>query len=388
MNRIIKTSFIPLKLIFVGILFAFAFSQCKIYTAFQDIVSLQKDNFLSVEKGTPRLEYIQSIPMIHLYGSPYEMGLQYGTILKKQLNSLVELTHELFPQKKIDEYIENGKVAEKNLPEKLKLELKGMSAGSGVDYSILLALNMATKADCSTLAVWGKATPDGNLIMGRNADYIFKKINKAVGLIVVKHPSEGLATFSVTFLGLLGTFTGMNESGLSYGNMLVYNGKDHSSNLNGLPIQLLMQLGGEKMNSAGEMAEFLSQQTHMININVMCADSNEAFVTELSHTQSAIRSGEEGILAATNYFTSPDLYEKHEPCNRFTNLMSVTQKNYGKLTVDDVKKAMHIARRKRGRNLQCVIFEPAAHRLHVSINKVPASKGPFTEFDIKSVLEK
>jgi hypothetical protein len=50
-----------------------------------------------------------------------------------------------------------------------------------------------------------------------------------------------------------------------------------------------------------------------------------------------------------------------------------------------MKEAMHIARRK-GRNLQCVLFEPGAAKMHVSINKVPASKGPFTEFDINKLL--
>lgn len=387
MNLLIKYSFTNRKLILIGTILVLTFSQCKIYTAYHDIVSLQKDNYKTEETGTPRLEYVNSIPILHIYGTSYQMGQQYGTILKKQLNSLVELSNGLFSETKIKKYVEDGEIAGKNLPEKFQLELKGMSDASGVEYSKLLAMNMATKATCSTLAVWGKATENGNLIMGRNADYKLKNINKALGLIVVKHPSEGYATISVTFLGLLGSFTGMNETGLSYGNMLAYNGIDKSTNLNGLPIQILLQLGGEKFSSAETMSEFLANQSHMINNNVMSADNSEAIVVELTHSKSAFRRGEDGILAATNFYHNPDLHESYEPCDRYSNLISFSQKKYGILTVTDVKKAMHIARRKRGQNLQCVVFEPATHTMHISINKVPASKGPFTVFKIDEILK-
>ena len=39
------------------------------------------------------------------------------------------------------------------------------------------------------------------------------------------------------------------------------------------------------------------------------------------------------------------------------------------------------------KTLQCVLFEPEKMRIHVSMNKVPASKGPFIEFDINTLLK-
>ena len=375
-----------IKFFALGIILILSFSQCKMYTAYHNIVSLQKENLCSEEKRTPRLEYVNSFPILHLYGTPSEMGQQYGTILKKQLSSMVELANELFPKKKIEKYIQDGEIAEKNLPEKFKIELKAMSEASGVDYSTLLALNMAPKATCSTLAAWGKATANGNLLMGRNADYDFKKVNKALGLIVVKHPSEGYATVTITFLGLIGGFSGINETGLCYGNMLVYNGKNKITNLDGLPIQILMQWGGENDSSANEMVDFLSNQSHMVDNNVMCADRTQALLIELSHRQSKVREGEEDLLVATNFFLSPELYNQYEPCKRQTTILEYSKKNYGTLTLTGMQKAMYLGR-KKGSNLQCVIFEPETYKISVSMNRVPASKGPFTELDIKKMVK-
>jgi isopenicillin-N N-acyltransferase like protein len=369
------------------ILSCFLFTQCKIYKSYHDILAFHHNAQVDFEKGKPRLEYLQSIPIVHLYGSPHEIGQQYGHLLKNQLHSLVSLSEGIFSRKKIEEFIKLGKDASHNLTEDMVNELKGISDASGVDYSVLLALNLAPKITCSTFAVWEGATSNGELIMGRNADYPFKKVNKALGLIVVKHPEKGYATVTITFLGMIGGFSGMNETGLSYGNMLAYNDSTEKFNTNGLSVQLLLQAGGQSCSTAREMIEFLSKQQQITPNNVMCADKKEALLIECSYVKNEIREGQKGVLAATNYFLSPGLYNQYEPCERFENLMNHAKLNYGKYTVPKVQEAMQLARRK-GKNLQCVIFEPSTKTMHVSINKEPASKGPFIPLKIEDLLKK
>jgi hypothetical protein len=375
-----------IKPVFFVIFVVVLFSQCKVYTAYHDIISMHEKHETTGGKGEPRLEYVNTMPIIHLYGTPKEMGQQYGTILKKQLNSLVELSRDLFPERKIEEFLKIGEAASKNLPEKMMEELRGISEASGVDMKDLLAINLVPRTNCSTLAVWGNATTNGNLIMGRNADYAFKSVNRAIGLILVKHPSSGYATITVTFLGMIGGYSCMNETGLSYGNMLVHNGKDKSFDTNGLSIQLIMQMAGEQFSTAREMADFVSKQTLLTPNNVMCADKDEAILVEASQNKSEKREGLKGVLAATNYFLSPGLYDEYVPCERFAKLMMDAKKNYGSFSVKTLEESMYHARRK-GQNLQCVVFEPATKTMHISINKVPASKGPFTEFKVDEILK-
>ncbi|HKM92027.1 MAG TPA: C45 family peptidase [Prolixibacteraceae bacterium] len=374
--------FILLLLVFVSL----EFSSCKVYKAFNNIVGLQKDYQFSEATGEPRLEYIEAIPIIHLYGTNREMGEQYGTILKSQLNSMATIAESLFSKKTLNKFYHQAEIVENNLPSEMKDFIEGMSESSGVSYIKLLALNITPRTNCSVLAVWGEATTDGNLLMGRNADYNFKKVNRALGLLVVRHPESGLATVSSSFLGLAGTFTGMNEKGVSYGNMLVYNAEDKEVNLDGLPIQLLMQMGGERCSSASEMTAYLYEKKHMIPINVMCADKNEAFLTELSPQKYAVREGNKGVLAATNFFVMSGMFTKHVTDLRFANLMKLSKKYHGQFDIEKLQEAMHVARR-LNQNLQCVLFEPSNMKMHVSMNKVPASAGPFTVFDINQLLE-
>jgi predicted choloylglycine hydrolase len=355
------------------------------YRAFNHIVNLQEEYREAKEDGVPRLEYYESLPILHLYGSYAEMGEQYGTILNEQLQSLLVIGEGLFSQKKLKKYYQMADEVEPVVPEDIRLFIEGMAKTSGVSYRKLLALNIVPRTTCSVLAVWGEATANGELLMGRNADYNFQRVNKALGIIVVKHPDEGLATISSTFLGLAGSFTGMNEKGVSYGNMLVYNGEDNGVDTNGLPIQLLMQMGGEQNSSAESMVNFLRDKRHMIPINVMCADRDEAFVAELSPVATAVREGAKGVLAATNYFYASGMFETHVNERRFANLMTLSKKYHGKFNLEHLREAMHAARQ-LSENLQCVLFEPAKMKMHVSMNRVPASAGPFTEFDVEELL--
>jgi len=360
-------------------------SGCNTYKAFNTVFSEKWDGNFSEKHGTSRLEYHNSIPVIHLYGSPEEMGRQYGSILQKQLNALAFISEKFFPKKTLNSYFEKATKLKEQLPPETVAFITGMAENSGVDYLKLLALNTVPKATCSVLAIWGDATNDGQLLMGRNADYNFKKINKALGLTVVKHPHHGYATVASSFLGLAGTFTGINEKGVCYGNMLVYNGFEDEDKLDGLPIQLAMQHAAENAATAGEMITILTDQQHLVPVNVMCADSTEALIAELGQQNFAIRKGSKGVLAASNYFYSPGMFEETVTDERFTQLMLEARDNYGTFNFGNLKKAMHAARKPR-ENLQCILFEPAKMQIHVSMNRVPATKGPFIPLDVKKLL--
>ena len=360
-------------------------SGCKIYTAYNDVMHSHLEASATARKEEPRLEVMNGIPVLHLYGTSAEMGSQYGTILKKQLVSVVYMVEKVFPVRLQKKYLAFADDAEKVLPKEFKDFITAMSESSGVEYRILLAFNMVPKTTCSVLAVWDNATPDGHLLMGRNADYSLKKINKALGIIVVKHPKTGNATVASSFIGLVGSLTGINEKGVCYGNMLVYNSMKDTTRIDGLPIHLQMQIASEHTATAREMIMFLTQRKHMIPINVMCADTTEAIIAELGVTHFAIREGRKGVLASSNYFYSPSLYCEPDIDKRFACLMLNARDHYGKFNLEHLQDAMYDAR-VPNKNLQCVLFEPSKMLMHVSMNKVPASKGPFHSVDIRKLL--
>ena len=97
-------------------------------------------------------------------------------------------------------------------------ELKIPALGRPLSLVDLKALN--TFGDwyglgCSSLAVWGNLTKDGQPLVGRNFDFPAFDLVLAHQYIVVRAPEEGRrGQVGVSYPGCIGTLTGMNDSGV------------------------------------------------------------------------------------------------------------------------------------------------------------------------------
>nr|HPR31050.1 hypothetical protein [Prolixibacteraceae bacterium] len=111
-------------------------------------------------------------------------------------------------------------------------------------------------------------------------------------------------------------------------------------------------------------------------------------LVELNQKSHAIREGSRGVLAASNYFYSSGMFAEPFDCERFTGLMADAKANYGRFTVNDMKAALHKARRRNGHNMQSVIFQPARQKMYVSMSRVPATLGPYIEMNVGELLSR
>jgi hypothetical protein len=185
----------------------------------------------------------------------------------------------------------------------------------------------------------------------------------------------------VTFLGMIGSFTGMNEHGVAYGNMMVSNAAGPARQNGGLTIQLALRKAAMQSGSAAEMCALLRHMKHVVPMSVMVADPKEALVVELGPGGTAVRRGDDGVLVAANHFLSLELRRREVSDARFDSLLAAGRKHRDHMTVEQMKKALWDARRP-DTNLQATIFEPAKMRMHVSINRVPATAGPYVTLDL------
>jgi len=106
----------------------------------------------------------RGINIVSLKGEPYEMGYAHGVLLKDEMKPwIIEALYWMKTQSFGTSRLENmlldrAKEVEQYIPEKYKTELKGLAAGSGIDYDLLLMINTASTTawrflSCTSVAV-------------------------------------------------------------------------------------------------------------------------------------------------------------------------------------------------------------------------------------------
>jgi hypothetical protein len=166
--------------------------------------------------GGGELKVIEGIPFLKLSGSHYEMGEQYGVLLKEEFQKIY---HELFPYKKtwsaqLSDDICNRLVSITG--GEFIRQLKGMAAGSGLPYNDLLLgsyFGVFERGGCSSILLKIGKKGSQRLIHGRNYDY-----GSGTGkypVVIEYNPSGGLRHLSIGTIAAVGTAEGMNEKGIT-----------------------------------------------------------------------------------------------------------------------------------------------------------------------------
>jgi isopenicillin-N N-acyltransferase-like protein len=123
-----------------------------------------------------------SFPVVHVWGTPYEVGFAQGTLMKTEIIEFVTATWaylnsevvEALSSDRVPEWVKRlivnkgmnraldwtAQVTAPFTPQAYYDELHGLADATGLDYKLLLRLNMfpeLTKAQCSFFGAWGTA---------------------------------------------------------------------------------------------------------------------------------------------------------------------------------------------------------------------------------------
>eukprot|EP01129_Flabellula_baltica_P007984 TRINITY_DN3141_c5_g1_i1.p1 TRINITY_DN3141_c5_g1~~TRINITY_DN3141_c5_g1_i1.p1 ORF type:complete len:438 (+),score=105.66 TRINITY_DN3141_c5_g1_i1:88-1401(+) len=227
-----------------------------------------KTNQLPVDTSAPRFvkqvtngkHYITNatgvpVHLLHVYGTPYEMGYAHGQMLKDEIHDLypqieqyiyseVEKSLQFLPKFMRDFVAEYGtsgallltyELTKGYTPDYWFEELRGIADGSGMSYNRILEIHMfpeLIQAACSMVGAWGEATInadiDGSLVQLRALDWSVKGPFQKIPAVIVYHPEENMGhPFSiVSWAGFVGTISGMssNPFGVCEKVWLAYNG--------------------------------------------------------------------------------------------------------------------------------------------------------------------
>ncbi|WP_422082335.1 C45 family autoproteolytic acyltransferase/hydolase [Ulvibacterium sp.] len=200
----------------------------------------QSDSTFSSEKGyLTKNSY--GLWELYIEGNPLELGLTTGSLTQelfhKQEDALLNKVNELVPSN-TKQYLLRKFLAwfnrkmYLNIREEYKTEIYGISQYASETYAHIAdayprilylhgahdighALQDLALVGCSSFAVWGDQTEDGQLLIGRNFDFYAGDDFAQEKIIAFINPDEGHKFMSVTWGGMIGVVSGMNDQGLT-----------------------------------------------------------------------------------------------------------------------------------------------------------------------------
>lgn len=187
------------------------------------------------------------IRILHLWGTPREMGIAHGKLLKEEVNtsvrSLVQLMAiELGGTKMLDDVY---KATKPYWPPHFMEELKGLAEGSGAPLAMLIRAAMIGEAGewhCSLYGAWGEATRNGHLMQLRCLDYAVNAEIQRYPVVIVYHPNEGNGHkfANIAWAGVVGSVSGISEIPLAISEIGDDYDKDNDS-FEGIPFMFLLR---------------------------------------------------------------------------------------------------------------------------------------------------
>jgi len=337
-------------------------------------------------------ERVAGVRVVHLSGTPEEMGRQMGEICGEDIRFLLDANLKKIPwiAKDPQAALAKAKLRAAGIPDAQMRELRATAQAAGVDEDWLLVAATVieiveeTRA-CAAVAAWGGATPTHETIVGRNLDWFDIGGLHSRGLIVVRHPDDGRAFVSCGFPGIPGVLTGMNDAGVFVGDLVQFATKPPAPKDGGVPVMSLQRLALERCATAAEVVAFIDGAPRTVPQNYVVADADGAAFLESDSARVVRREPCGETVAGTNWAEEARGASKGDA--RFGNLCACIDPKVGALGVAEIEAALGAAN-SGPLSVMSVVAVPARRALRVSIGAVPACKGPFVDVDAGALMAK
>jgi len=343
--------------------------------------------------GSGYLEDVDGLLVLHVKGSPYEMGYQHGFLLRDRVEAAIQ-----YFINSLDDYeyfVNCAQAMEQYIPQEYIQEMQGLADGANLEYIDVLICqplpDLVMIGGCSGFAVCGNATTDGHLYHGRNNDWDFPPeiIPLMTSLVIVYEPENGNAYVSVASFGAIGLASGMNNQGISVG---MKGSPSTDVTLDGMPFFLMLKKVLQYSDNLTEAIDIISQTPRTSGWNILLGDGKtpDAVAVEISANYCEVFwAGDPAediephysipnAVRRANHYVDPDLAatqrSPYDPrgawdwsWNRYEKLSQLIEDNYGNI---DAEMSMDFMRTPPVAwdpiNLNCILFDPTDLELWVA----------------------
>lgn len=367
-------------------------------------------------------------------GDPLQIGLITGALTQPLLHyqeevffeKVEQLVPSKFKQILLRSFLKwyNRKLY-LHVPEEYKTEIYGLSRYAGNKYNFIAppylrmlylhaahdighAMQDLALVGCTSIAVWGENSEDGKLLIGRNFDFYagddFAK-NKIIAFV---EPEKGYPFMSVTWAGMIGVVSGMNNQGLT---VTMNAGKSETPLVAKTPVSILAREILQYAKNIEEAISIAKKREVFVSESIMIgsAQDQKAVLIEVSPDNfGAYDVNNQTHLICSNHFQS-EAYKDDE-----RNLQHI-EESHSKYRFDRVEELLEekqqlnpdkiakLLRNREGLNNRkigygnekalnqllahhAVIFKPEEKMVWVSSN--PYQLGAFVAYDLDEIFKK
>jgi hypothetical protein len=272
------------------------------------------------------VEHHGGLSVLHLAGTPYEMGYQHGVLARDLIHGFRQAAYDyvtalvpgpawlarplLFYQ---------AAAYWPTIPAELAQEMRGIAHGAGVHpIEVLVSTaiwEMFLVSGCSEFATVGPVTRDGTLLHGYNYDLMHPDhalIQPFLAAMFCR-PNGGIPFVTVNTVGSVGANAGMNEAGITVAWDNTYLKDDTLTRDVSLPVvpfivtlRRLLQYS-HSLDQAVELVKASLPRPLGDIILIGSSGEGKAVALETAGSVGAVREMEDGAVWSTNCFRSPQL---------------------------------------------------------------------------------
>ena len=269
-----------------------------------------------------------------LSGNAVDRGAAYGLmskdLLKYQEDVFVDQIHEIIPSEWWVEFLHKviiifNRNMGNHIPQELREEIYAMSVSCTDEYNAygspyVRQLNYHAAHDighamqeymlvgCSSFAVWGNESSDDELLIGRNFDFYVGDRFAENKVVLFVEPTSGYKFASVSWPGMMGVLSGMNEKGLT---VTINAAKGALPLSSAMPISLLTRQILQYASTIDEAYDIAQQYKTFVSESILVGSANEesAAIIEKTPEKTALFRSTDQKIICTNHYQSEEFAE-------------------------------------------------------------------------------
>ena len=264
------------------------------------------------------MQRMNGFPIVDLTGPAFERGRTHGERARGRVERSLANYARLFeyhgmPWREVQERARPFRAIINAFDSSLLEEIEGIAAGSGRDFSELLALNARTEllpaqmlgtgdhGECTSIAVNPRASGTGGTLLAQNWDWLGSQREAMVLLRVAE--SEDPAYLTLTEAGILAKI-GFNAQGFGVGLNILRSTDDGTKQ--GVPVHVLLRALLKRADTRDAIV-FASKLSFGGSSNILCGDtSGDIASLEIAPQGFRVVRGDGATLCHTNHFLHPE----------------------------------------------------------------------------------